>query len=334
MRKKIFVTGGAGYVGNVLCPHLLDSGYEVTCYDACFFGKDTLPLRNPTFRLVEGDIRDTSRLAEAMKDHDAVLHLACVSNDPSFELDEALSKSINYDCFEPMVVAAKGAGVKRFVYCSTSSVYGISDAPEVTEEHPLVPLTLYNKFKGLCEPLLFEHMESDFVCVAIRPATVCGYSSRCRLDLTVNILTNYAVNKGQITVFGGTQKRPNLHIQDMCDVYRLMLEAPEDKIAGQVFNVGHQNLRVMEIAERVAKVVEEEFPDRGPIQIVRTETDDKRSYHISSDKIARILGFTPKRSVEDAVKDLCAAFRADKLPNSFEDDSYYNVRHLQARKAA
>src|SRR5438309_1983094 len=151
----LFITGGAGYVGNVLVPRLLSRGHRVTVFDLCLYGSETLPLDHPGFRLVVGDIRDTAQLFAAMRGHDAVIHLACISNDPSFELDEQLSKSINYDCFEPMVDAAREAGVRRFVYASTSSVYGVSDAPEVTEDHPLVPLTLYNKFKGMCEPILF-----------------------------------------------------------------------------------------------------------------------------------------------------------------------------------
>src|SRR5262249_23630848 len=151
----------------------------------------------------------------------------------SFELNESLSKTINFDCFEPMVVAAKEQGVRRFVYASSSSVYGVSDAPEVREDHPLVPLTLYNKFKGLCEPLLFTHQSPDFICVTIRPATICGFSPRMRMDLSVNILTNHAVNAGKITVFGGAQKRPNLHIDDMCDLYKLLLDVEDAKIAGE-----------------------------------------------------------------------------------------------------
>ncbi len=332
--KSILVTGGAGYVGSVLTPELLDAGYDVTVYDIMYFGSDHLPLDHPRLRVIEGDIRDTEKLARAFEGVDVVLHLACISNDPSFELDEGLSKSINYDCFEPMVVAAKGAGVKRFVYCSTSSVYGVSDAPDVTEEHPLVPLTLYNKFKGMCEPLLFKHQSPDFVCVTIRPATVCGYGPRCRLDLSVNILTNFAVNKGKITVFGGQQKRPNLHIRDMCAAYQLMIEAPTEKIAGETFNIGFQNLKIIEIAEVVKAVVEQEFPDRAPIEIEITDTDDIRSYHINSDKIRRVLGFSPRFTVEDAVRDLCKAFRDGLLPNSFEDDRYFNVRRMKTLKAA
>src|SRR5215218_2519083 len=327
--KHVLITGGAGYVGNVLVPVLLDKGYKVTVYDILFFGDETLPTHDPRLTVIEGDIRDTAKLARTFAGVDVVLHLACISNDPSFELDEGLSKTINFDCFEPMVIAAKKAGVKRFVYCSSSSVYGVSDSPDVTEDHPLVPLTLYNKFKGMCEPVLFKHQAADFTCVTIRPATVCGYSPRLRLDLSVNILTNHAVNKGKITVFGGDQLRPNLHIQDMCDLYELMIEAPEEKIAGQIFNAGYQNLKISEIAEIVRDVVKQEFPEKAPIEIVTTPSDDNRSYHINSDKIARVIGFKPKYTIEDAVRGLCKAFKEGKLPNSFEDDTYYNVKLMK-----
>jgi nucleoside-diphosphate-sugar epimerase len=228
-----------------------------------------------------------------------------------------------------MVVAAKKAGVKRFVYASSSSVYGVSDSPDVTEDHPLVPLTLYNKFKALCEPLLWKHMADDFTCVTIRPATVCGYSPRTRLDLSVNILTNHAVNKGVITVFGGNQMRPNLHVEDMVDAYLTMLEAPHDAIHGEIFNIGFQNHSIAEIAGMVKRVVEAELPDRKPIEIVTTPSNDMRSYHVNSDKVTRVLGFQPKRSIEDAIRDLTRAFRNHLLPESFEDDSYYNVRTMK-----
>jgi nucleoside-diphosphate-sugar epimerase len=331
--KNVLITGGAGYVGCVLVPQLLANGYHVTVYDILFFGHDGLP-RHPNLRLVEGDIRDTDQLATAFEGIEVVLHLACISNDPSFELDADLSKTINYDCFEPMVVAARRAGVGRFVYGSTSSVYGVSDAPEVTEDHPLVPLTLYNTYKGKCEPVLFRHQAPTFTCVTIRPATICGYSPRTRLDLSVNILTNLAVNTGRITVFGGSQLRPNLHIRDMADVYQLVIEAPADAIAGEIFNVGYQNLTIGRIAEIVRDVVEAEFPERAPIRIETTATNDPRSYHINSDKIRRVLGYAPQRSVEDAVRDLCRAFREGRLPRSLEDDRYFNVRRMKAVKAS
>jgi len=331
--KNVLVTGGAGYVGSLLVPQLLDAGHRVTVYDVMYFGDAFLPKNNPALTVIRGDIRDTAKLALALKSVNAVVSLACISNDASFELDENLSTSVNLHAFEPMVVAAKAAGVQRFVYCSSSSVYGVSDSPDVTEGHPLVPLTLYNKYKGMCEPLLFKHQSPDFVCVTIRPATLCGYAPRQRLDLSVNILTNHAVNNNKITVFGGAQKRPNLHVQDMVDLYRLLLEVPDEKIAGQTFNAGVQNMSIMEIALMAKRVVEELFPEKGDIPIVTTPTDNMRSYHVNSDKIAKILGFRPKRTVEDAIRDLCAAFKTGKLPNSMEDTFYFNVRRIKELKA-
>lgn len=328
--KHILVTGGAGYVGSLLCPQLLDLGYRVTAYDICYFGADFLPISHPNFTLIQGDVRDTAHVAEVCKNVDVVIHLACISNDASFDLDEHLSTTVNFDAFEPLVMVAKAAGIKRFIYASSSSVYGVSDAPEVTEDHPLFPLTLYNKYKGLCEPLLFKHQTSDFVCVAIRPATLCGYAPRQRLDLSVNILANHAINMGKITVFGGDQLRPNLHVQDMCDLYKMLIEIESAKIAGKTFNCGFENMSILQIAELVKQVVQEQFPEKGEIGMVTTPTDDIRSYHISSQKIQRELGFKPKFTIEDAVRDLCQAFQRGALKESMDNDIYFNVRRLKA----
>jgi nucleoside-diphosphate-sugar epimerase len=334
MFKNLFITGGAGYCGSVLTPKLLNLGYAVTVYDILYFGASQLPLDHPRLKVVQGDIRDTEKLKRHVQGHDAFIHLACISNDASFELDEALSTTTNLDAFEPMVVAAKAAGVKRFIYASTSSVYGVSDSPNVTEDHPLVPLTLYNKYKGMCEPRLLKHTNEDFVGVIFRPATVCGYSPRQRLDLSVNILTNHAVTNNRITVFGGTQLRPNLHIQDYCDAVQMLLTAEDAKIADQIFNIGYQNMSIADIAELVRSVVTEEFPGRPPIDVVTTPSDDNRSYHINSDKVARVLGFKPQRTIEQAVRELCQAFRDGRLPDSMRDDHYYNVRMMKALAAA
>lgn len=334
MPMKVFVTGGAGYVGSLLTPQLLDAGYDVTVYDMMYFGDFFLPKDNPRLNVVAGDIRDTAKLAGAMVGHDAVLNLACISNDASFELDEQLSTTINLNAFEPMVLAAKKAGVKRFIYASSSSVYGVSDERDVTEDHPLVPLTLYNKYKGMCEPLVFKHTDQNFVGVVFRPATVCGYAPRLRLDLSVNILTNHAVTNNKITVFGGSQLRPNLHIQDYIDLCKLLLTVPDEKVADQIFNCGYQNMSIMDIARLVKRVVEQEFPGRPPIDIVATPSDDNRSYHINSDKIKRVLGFAPRHSIEEAVRDLCRAFRDGRIPDSMGNDWYYNVRTLKKLKAA
>jgi nucleoside-diphosphate-sugar epimerase len=331
--NRVFVTGGAGYIGSCLVPRLLDRGHAVTVYDICYYGQDFLP-RNPALTVIRGDIRDTAALARACQGHDAFVNLACISNDASFELDENLSTSVNLDAFEPMVLAAKNAGIKRFIYASSSSVYGVSDQPDVTEDHPLVPLTLYNKYKGMCEPLLFKHTTPSFVGVVFRPATVCGYAPRQRLDLSVNILTNHAINNSKITVFGGDQMRPNLHILDYCDAVEVLLSAPDEKIANEIFNVGYQNMSIMQIAKLVKNVVEKELPEKGDIAVVTTPSDDNRSYHINSDKVKRVLGYMPQRSIEDAVRDLCRAFREGKLQNSMTDDIYYNVRRMKNLKAA
>jgi nucleoside-diphosphate-sugar epimerase len=326
--KRILVTGGAGYKGCVLVPKLLNAGYSVVVYDLMLFGSAGLPAHS-NLEVIKGDIRDTQAYTAAVKGCDYVLHMACISNDPSFELDADLSKTINYDCFEPLVVASKKAGVRRFVYVSSSSVYGISDAPEVTEEHPLVPLTDYNKYKGLCEPILLRHGSRDFMVTIIRPATVCGYSPRMRFDLTVNILTNHAVNRGVIRVFGGAQKRPNIHIDDVTELYVKVLEYPDELIAGETFNAGYENHTVSQLAGMVKTVVEREFPDKAPIQIETTSTNDNRSYHVNSRKIAEKLGYVPQRTIEDAVRDLCCAFKAGKFQDSLNSDEYVNVKTIK-----
>lgn len=329
--QTVFITGGAGYVGCVLVPRLLDKGYRVKVLDWYLYGDDVLAeaANNPNLEQIKGDIRDQDLLRQHLPGCDAVIHLACISNDPSFELNPDLSRSVNFDAFEPLVKIAKASGVKRFIYASTSSVYGVSDSPDVTEDHPLVPITDYNKYKGLCEPYLLAEQSPEFTTVVIRPATVCGYSPRLRLDLSVNILTNHAINLGKITVFGGEQMRPNIHIEDVVDLYTMLLEVPDEKIAGKTFNAGWQNLTIREIAETVRDIVQREVPGRENLELVVTPSDDKRSYHISSEKIRRELGFEPKRTVQDAVCDLIAAYKAGKIPNSMDDIRYYNIKTMQ-----
>ena len=327
--KKIFLTGGAGYCGSKLVPILLDMGHEVTVYDILYFGSNFLPLENKNLKLIKGDIRDTKKIKDSCKDHDIFISLACISNDASFVLDEKLSTSVNLEAFEPMVIAAKNSGIKRFIYASSSSVYGVSEKKDVTEDHPLLPLTLYNKYKGMCEPLLLKHTSNDFEGVIFRPATVCGYAPRLRLDLSVNILTNHAINNNKITVFGGDQLRPNLHVQDYCEAIMCLMDAPISKVRNEIFNVGYQNLSIKEIALIVKQVVENFFPDKKNIEIVITESDDNRSYHINSDKIRKILNFVPKLKIEDAVKDLCINFKLGNIPNSLTDDNYFNVKKLK-----
>ena len=329
---KVAVIGGGGYVGSVLVPRLLDEGYNVVVLDLFIYGEESLAAvrSNPRLTVIKGDVRDQAVVRQAIHGCNALVHLACISNDPSVELDPALSQSVNYDSFGPCVKIAKESGVRRFIFASSGSVYGVSDSPHVTEDHPLVPVSLYNKFKAMCEPVLFAEQSPLFTTVAIRPATICGYSPRQRLDLTVNILTNHAVNNGRITVFGGTQMRPNLHMQDMVDIYCILLTVPDEKIAGKVFNAGYQNYTVADTATVISDVVRQEIPEKGDIEIVTTPSDDIRSYRINSDKIRRELGFVPKLTIEDGARDLIRAFKAGKLPDSMTDIRYSNIKMMKA----
>jgi len=319
--RTVYVTGGAGYVGAVLVPKLLAAGYQVRVLDLFLYG-DVLP-KHDRLEQIKGDLRDVQLLQKSLPGADAVIHLACISNDPSFELNPSLGKSINFDAFEPLVVTARDGGVKRFIYASSSSVYGVKSEPNVTEDLPLEPLTDYSRFKMMCEEVLTKYYQSGFTCVTIRPATVCGYSPRLRLDLTVNILTNHAINKGKITVFGGEQLRPNLHIEDMTDLYLQLLEAPAEKIDRKIWNAGYHNLKVSAIAELIRQVI------GNHVQIVTEPTNDNRSYQVSSEKIAREFGFKPQHTVEDAIRDLKAAFGAGKIPESLTDPRYFNIKTMQ-----
>jgi nucleoside-diphosphate-sugar epimerase len=327
--QKILITGGAGYVGSLLSERLSKAGNKVVIFDTCYYG-DSHIVENENLKLYKGDIRDSLAFEKAVEGIDAVIHLACISNDPSFALNENLCKTINFDCFEDLVKISKKQNVKKFIYASSSSVYGFSDSDNVTEEHPLVPLTLYNKFKGMCEPILEKYLDSKFIGVTIRPATLCGYAPRCRLDLSVNILTNHAVNRKKILVLGGgEQKRPNLDIRDMCRAYEAILAADEKLINNQIFNVSCGNKKIIELAEMVKKNVENYF-NISDIEIeVKSETADKRSYHVNSDKIKNVLGFEAQYSVDDAILSLCEAFKLGKLPNSLTDSSYINVDTLK-----
>ncbi|HVA28795.1 MAG TPA: SDR family oxidoreductase, partial [Candidatus Baltobacteraceae bacterium] len=278
---------------------------------------------HPGLRQIKGDIRNRADVRTALRDVTDVIHLACISNDPSFELDPGLGKSINYDCFPMLVDESKNIGVTRFIYASSSSVYGLREEENVTEELELRPLTDYSTFKAMCEEVLMEKRERGFSTLILRPATVCGYSSRLRLDLTVNILTNHAVTNRAIKVFGGSQMRPNIHIDDMTDLYTASLAFDLAAIDGKIYNAGYHNKQVIEIAKSVRDIVGED------VTIGVEPTDDNRSYHISSQLIKDEVGFEASRSIEDAVRDLKTAFSSGKIPGSMTDDRYYNIRTMQ-----
>lgn len=320
---RILVTGGAGYVGAALVPELLSHGHDVTVLDLMLYGEDVLD-SNPRLAIVKGDIRDQQLLREVIPGHEAVIHLACISNDPSFELNPDLGRSINLDAFSPLVEISRSHGVSRFIYASSSSVYGVSDEPEVHEDVPLVPLTDYSKFKAECELILNEYAADDFCVTTLRPATVCGYSRRQRLDVVVNIFSNLAFHNREISVFGGTQIRPNIHISDMVDAYLLLLTVPSATINGRTYNVGLENHTVLDLAQTVRGVM------GGDVVLKVSETNDPRSYRISSKRITDELGFRTRRTIDDAVQDLRHAFEYGLLPNSLTDEKYFNIRRMQS----
>lgn len=319
----MLITGGAGYVGSSLVPYLLEKGYEVIVYDLYIYGDVFKDIKNKNLTEIKGDIRDKEKLVKAAQGADAIIHLACISNDPSFELDPLLGKSINYDAFFNVLEAVKINKLKRFIYASTSSVYGVKKEKNVVEETHLEPLTDYSRYKAECEKALQNFHDEDTEWVIIRPATVCGYSRRLRLDLVVNILTINALINKKIKIFGGTQLRPNINIKDMVGAYELLLLAPKERINHQIFNAGFQNLSLTEIAQLVKKVYNHE------ILLESVPTDDIRSYHINSDKIKSILGFKTKYTIEDGIRSLIEAFNNGLIKNGLSNPFYYNIKRMQ-----
>ena len=324
---RVAITGGAGYVGSALVPHLLQSGYEVTVLDLFLYGEHVFDGHedHPRLHRRQADLRDETALTNALEGIDAVIHLACISNDPSFELDPQLGKSINYDAFPGLLRAVRARRVRRFIYASSSSVYGVKEQPDVREDTPCEPLTDYSKYKLLCEQVLRAEGTGDGEWVIARPATVCGYAPRLRLDLTVNILTIHALVNHRITVFGGSQLRPNLNMQDMVAAYHVLLEADRALIHEQTFNVGYQNRSVMDIAELVRRQVGD-----PRVTIVAQPTNDLRSYHVNADRIRRVLGFAPRATIEDAIQSLCEAYRAGRIIDPLTNPRYYNIKLMQS----
>ena len=320
--KKIIIIGGAGYVGVMLTKELLDQNYDVTIFDLFIYGTNVL-INHPNLKVIKGDIRDSKLLEKSIPGHDAVIHLACISNDPSFELDSKLGKSINFDSFEPLIKISKNSDVKRFVYASSSSVYGIKDKPDVNEKDSCEPITDYSKFKLKCEEILLNYNSDNFTTSIIRPATVCGYSPRQRLDLVVNILTNLAYHTRKIKVFGGEQLRPNIHIKDMVSSYILLLKSPINKVSGEVFNVGFENLKVIDIALKVKKIVGED------VVLKKEISNDNRSYHISAKKIMNQLGFKPEYTIEDAIIELVEKFKKEEFKDTLNNEFYFNIKRMQ-----
>ena len=323
---RILIIGGGGYVGSMLVQKLVEQKIDVLVLDLFIYGNPKRVFSNfyesRYLTVIKGDLRDRDLMENLISKTDHVIHLACISNDPSFELNPNLGKSINYDSFYPLIKICKKK-IDKFIFASSSSVYGIKDNKEVTEELSLEPLTDYSKYKALCENILINESGNNFCSTILRPATVCGYSYRTRLDVIVNILTNNGFNKRKIIINGGEQKRPNIHIKDMVNAYIEIINQPNEVVRDEIFNVGFENYTLDEIGTLVKKKL------GNDIIIEHQETNDKRSYHISSKKITQNLDFKPKFSIEIAIEDLKKAFEKKLILDSFNDPRYFNIKMMQ-----
>ena len=306
---KILVTGGSGYKGHVLVPKLLSRGYEVVAFDIQWFGNYLAPHKN--LSVVKGDVRNIDTIP--LDGIDCIIHLSSIANDPCGDLNPQLTWEVSALATMQLADQAKRRGIKRFIYASSGSVYGVKEELQVTEELELKPISEYNKTKMVGERVLLSYSD-DMVVQIVRPATVCGYSPRMRLDVSVNLLTMQALSKGKITVFGGDQVRPNIHIDDITDLYLHLIDHPE--ITG-VYNAGFENISIMDIAKIVTQYI--------PVEITVTPSNDPRSYRINSDKLLA-TGFRPRKTVNDAIREIIEMNRAGELQ---DEDRYYNLRWME-----
>lgn len=311
---KLLVTGACGYKGSVLVPKLLNQGHEVIGLDIMWFGNFLKP--HPNLTVIQGDVRDIDAID--LTGVDAIIHLSSVANDPCSDLDPQLTWEISALATMQLADKAARVGVKRFIYASSGSVYGIKDEPQVTEDLVLKPLSEYNKTKMVGERVLLSYA-NDMIVQIVRPATVCGYSPRMRLDVSVNMLTMQALTKGKITIFGGNQTRPNIHIDDITDLYIFLLDRPD--VTG-IYNAGFENISILEIAQRVVRHV--------PAELVVTASNDPRSYRVNSDKLLA-TGFRPKKTVEDAIQEIIAKYRSGELK---DEERWYNLKWMQLKSAS
>ena len=330
--KKVLVTGGFGYVGSRLVPHLLELGHQVRVLDLMLYTEAGLKAleQNPSFQkwkgrfdFIQGDIRSPDEVQRAVSGMDAVIHLAAISNDPTGEIDDVLTRQVNFDAVGLLLAQARAGAVQRFINASSSSVFGIKDVPDVTEALEPEPLTSYSRYKMLSEWLVVAAHARDFCAVNVRPATICGFSPRQRFDLTVNKLTADAVRKRVITVHGGEQRRPNVGITDMINLYGKLLETDAALINGRTFNFGFENHKVIDIA----RIVQSELADLK-VEIKVTDTLDKRDYHISSKKMLNTLGYQPVSSIQKEVADLRKALTSGAFPD-IDAPEHYNMKFMK-----
>ena len=322
--KTVLVTGGAGYIGSVLCPKLLKHNYKVIVYDCLFYGNSGLKsiLNHPNFTLIQGDIRDIESLSKTLSNVDCVIHLAAISNDPSAELDTEITRQVNYLAYQPLIDACKAQGVKRFINSSSIGVYGINYDNNVTEDEPLNPITEYAKCKALTEEIVRQSASSDFTAVSLRCGTVCGWSPRMRFDLSVNTLTAIALQNNELTVWGGDQRRPQIYIEDVTDFFVALLTIDSAKINGRIFNAAGHNYKISDLSLAIKEVlggnmVLKQMPPRA----------DERSYHVNSDRIKNELGLAPKHDIKDAIISIYNAYK-EKLWSDYTSADYNNVKKI------
>lgn len=306
---KVLVTGACGYKGSVLVPKLLEAGHQVRAFDIMWFGNELRP--HPSLEIVRGDVRDQSEID--LDGIEAIIHLSSVANDPCGDLDPKLTWEISCLATMQLADAAQRAGIKRFIYASSGSVYGVKEEEQVTEDLTLLPISEYNKTKMCGERIVLSYKD-DMVVQIVRPATVCGFSPRMRLDVSVNMLTMQALTKGKITVFGGEQTRPNIHIDDITDLYLFLLDHPEHT---GVFNAGFENISILDIANMVK--------DHVQAEVVVTPSNDPRSYRVNSDRLLA-TGFRPKKKVEDAIIEIVGMYRQGAVK---DEDRWYNLRWME-----
>ncbi len=319
--KNILVTGGCGYVGSRLVPYLLSKGYKVSVLDSLIFGNN---LTDFNFRLIKGDIRDKEKLNIATKNIDTIIHLAAISNDPTAELNPEITKEVNYDAVINLAEIAKKNNVKRLILASSSTLYGYQGEDIVLKEgDKLNPLTLYGKYKAESEEAAFKFADDNFVVTALRPGTVAGFSLRQRFDLIVNIFTNNAVVNHKLRIDGGKQKRPIINITDICRAYECMILAESSKIQKESFNVVGDNMTIEQIAKKVCEVI----PNTTSYYV--EVNDDRRSYFTSGDKIKNVLGFVPRFTVEDSIRELEVKLKEGFFDNSIDNEKYFNIKFLK-----
>jgi len=306
---KILVTGACGYKGHVLVPKLLARGYRVIAFDLQWFGNYLT--EHPNLEVIKGDVRDVAAIP--LLGVNCIIHLSSIANDPCGDLNPQLTWEVSALATMQLADKAKRNGVEHFIYASSGSVYGVKEELQVTEDLELKPISEYNKTKMVGERVLLSYQDDMHIQI-VRPATVCGYSPRMRLDVSVNLLTMQALSKGKITVFGGGQVRPNIHIDDITDLYLHLIDRPE--ISG-VYNAGFENISIMDIAKMVAQQI--------PCEIVVTSSNDPRSYRINSDKLLA-TGFKPKKTVQDAIREIIQKHRDGELQ---DEDRFYNLRWME-----